>query len=126
MGFRRGNKVFNFKFQEGEYDGFEVKLKSLTLGEFATLLQLREDKLVEAGDDLFKMVGESLIGWNLETEDGEPIPANLEGLYTQDFSFLMFLMDEWMQAMSQVPVPLDRLPKGGGTSQELSGLMEAL
>jgi hypothetical protein len=163
MGYKRQRKQFRLKFETGgEYDGFECLAKSLNL---EALLDLQE-KAAAAGvtpdgeqkvnpEAIREMAGlliENIVTWNLEDEDGTPIPialsrcvasgkdtaanghcpahaeepyrCNATGLMTEDASFAMDLMMAWMGGMAGVSDPLSRNSSDGKQSLEVSIPME--
>ena len=124
MGYVRKRRVYRLRFEDEELDGLVVKVRSASVGrllEFMRFLAgLSDDDLiaddVEKFAGLFESFAEVLEEWNLEDEDGRPVPATLEGVRTQDADFVMDIMRVWFQAVTQPPGPLPATSSAGGPS----------
>jgi len=128
-GFIRQRRVYRLNFADDtELAGLEVRARSVPLGEFMSIVGLADT--AEPGSEemkrLFGGFAEQLVSWNLEAEDGQPVPATLEGLYSQDFEFTMQLVLAWIEAIASVPGPLGETSSSGGTSPVPSLPMEPL
>lgn len=77
-------------------------------------------------EEVFGEFAKVLVSWNLEDEDGEPVPTTYEGLMSYDFQFVLAVVLGWMQAVAGVPTPLDRPSRDGGPSLVESLPMEPL
>lgn len=132
MGYRRKPQVYKLRFEDEEYEGLVVRVRSLPLGQFLEITRLADEaeanpQQVEA---LLTAFASALVDWNLEEDgpDGEvwSVPADKNGLYRQDLDFVFMLIREWMQAIAGVPAPLGEGSTSGPTSEELSLPMEPL
>jgi hypothetical protein len=119
MGYQR--KVYRLVFDDPEMDGLEVRAKSVSLGAMR--------KAADSDDEflMMELFAKALVSWNLE-DDGEPVPATLEGLEDQDPEFVTAIITAWTGTISGVP---DASPLGGGSdsgrrSLEASIPMETL
>jgi hypothetical protein len=76
-GYRREKPVYKLIFADEEFDGLEVMAKSLPLGEFMELqkLQARATEDPGAAEKIVRTLGRVLVSWNLEDDDGKPVPA---------------------------------------------------
>lgn len=131
MGYRRKPKVYNLKFQGEEFEGLEVRAKSVDVGRFITLNRLITGGKPDAEDvdsvtTLFEGFAEALLSWNLEDDDGKPVPATLEGLWLQDVDFGLEIIFAWVNAIGAVSAPLGNGSSGGGKSPEALIPMEEL
>ena len=63
-----------------------------------------------------------LIDWNLEDQKGNALPANGKGMKKVTAGFAEALMNQWMEAVTQVASPLGQRSKNGSMSEELSGV----
>ena len=132
MGYRRPAKAYRLKFADEDMAGLEVTARSLPIGEFLKLTELAslgdDPKAATSGmTDMFRVLAGSLISWNLEDEDGKPVPASYEGIVGQDFDFVMKIVTAWMEAMSAVAPPLPNGSSNGtGSGLELSMPMAPL
>jgi hypothetical protein len=142
MGFQKPKKVYKLVWPEDhELHGLEVRVHSLPLGQFMELMSLSNlSKSSGFGEEdrqqvhqLFTGFAGALVSWNLEDEDprGEdfpsiPVSPDLDGLYSQDFGFVMQIIMAWMDAVANVSVDLGKASQTGGTSPEASIPMEPL
>jgi len=123
-GYTRKRRVYRLRFEDEELDGLVVKVRSASV---ARLLEFMRFLAGLSGDDLtaddverlaglFESFAEVLQEWNVQDEAGEPVPATLEGVYTQDADFVMDIMRVWFQAVTQPPAPLPATSSAGGPS----------
>lgn len=136
----RQAKTYKLVFTEEDMAGLQVRAKSLPLGAFMDLIDLagRFDE-ADASDlsaedakalrQLFEGFAEALVSWNLEApvydDDGTvvgstPVPATVEGMYTQDMEFVMAVIKAWMDAVAGVSAPLAPGSPSGAQSLEAS------
>lgn len=134
-GYRRKAKLYTLKWAEGhELHGLEVTCKGLTVERMLSLVSLAAGlqggdvagKLGEA-EKLFRSFARCLVGWNLEDEDGAPVPATYDGIAAQDLDFVTGLVTTWIDAVASVGSPLPPSSDGGPPSAPaLSMPMEPL
>lgn len=128
MGYRRERKVYQLRFADEDMAGLVVRARSVPLGQFMDLTAMAGgagDGKVSADDikgviGLFAGFAEALIDWNIEDEDGTPVPATLEGVRSQDADFMLAVVMAWLEAIGDVSAPLGRTSSGGGPSLEAS------
>lgn len=138
MGYKREPKEYRLKFDDGDMAGFEVTMRGLSSEKFLDLteaathlsgLDARDVAAVGAAAPMvgimFGMLGDNLIGWNLEDDNG-PVAATKENLLRQDFAFVLQIGTAWMDAIASVPPPLPASSNGGAPSPGLSIPMEPL
>jgi hypothetical protein len=101
-GYRRQPKTYVLKFED--YPGLEIAARSVSIEELLIILELADTMTASPGkkqvEELFGWFAKRLIGWNLEDEDGKPVPATLKGLLGEDFDFGMAVVMAWVQAIS--------------------------
>ncbi|MFD8866008.1 hypothetical protein ACFV1F_16810 [Streptomyces sp. NPDC059590] len=113
MGFQHKPKNIVLKFDDStEYAGFECTLRGLRLGEYMDVIRVDEVDNSAVGGMLEKFA-ESLIGWNLEDEQGQPIPATQAAVYEQDKTFMLTVAEEWANAIHGVSAPLEQTSPAG-------------
>lgn len=131
MGYKRPGKVYRLVFTD-DLDGLEVKARSMSTGDLldmAPLLDLKmstsptADELGQVRDLLERFAG-VLVSWNLEDDDDQPVPADVDGLLAQDLGFVMQVITAWADAVSGVPAPLPQPSPGGEPSLAASIPME--
>jgi hypothetical protein len=123
MGYTPKRRVFRLRFEDEEYDGLVVKVRSTSVGrllEFMGFLAMDTDELtpadVEKITGLFEAFAEVLVEWNVQDDDGQPVPATLDGVRTQDADFVMAIMRVWFQAVTTAPAPLAPPSSAGAPS----------
>src|SRR5215510_14389149 len=108
-------------------EGLEVRARSITTGKLLALSRLRAPTLTaEDVEELFMALADALVDWNLEDENGNPVPATVEGLYAQDLDFAQRIVWAWIDAVSGVDAPLEPSSPSGGPFPEASIPMEPL
>lgn len=130
MGFRRTPTAYKLKFENPELDGLEVIARTLPLRDFLEInklaLSAADDvaKQTEQSEVMVKKFAEALISWNLEDEDGKPVPATYKSLIAQELPFVMEIIQAWMEAVASVPKSSDSGSNGSGIFPEQSIPME--
>lgn len=84
-----------------QYPGIELSAASLTVEEALAFDELPTGEMIEE-------FARKLRSWNIEDDDDQPVPATLEGLRSLDIGVMLGLIKGWSDAITQVPVPLDR------------------
>ena len=106
MGYRPQRKVYVLDFGD-KYDGLEVKVRAGTLGQLLGLQRLSgEDLTPDQLDELFAKFVELLKAWNIEDDDGFPVPETIEGLYSLDPELARDIIDVAARVLGGVPDPL--------------------
>lgn len=150
MGHRIKRKVFALHFEEGsDLAGATVKVRSIPFGDFTAMIGLAgaageainesstAEQILGAIDPqdvaqlgrLLTRFGEALVEWDLEEEDGTPIPATPEGVAGLDTDVALDIIGPWVHAVQGGVRPGSPLPdaSGSGTSSAEASLpMEAL
>lgn len=112
-------------WEEGDLAGLEIVIRSLSLAQFFEM----QDKSDEDGGVL-RSISESfaraLRSWNLEDDDGQPVPPDLAGLLSQDMEFVQEVVVAWQRAMSGAGVPKDGTSSSGEPFPVASLPMEVL
>lgn len=126
--------IISLQFEGEEFEGIEVRAKSLPLGEFFDLQKLQAQAKgddVAAAEKVINVLGTVLISWNVTTGDDEdddadevPVPCNTEGLRSLPMRYVMAILQAWMKAVAVVPNLSASGSNAGGTSQEVSIQMD--
>lgn len=126
MGYRPQSKVYKLVFADPEMDGLTVRMRSPRIGELRELLALAQfDPKNPQPEDarnagrLFEVFADALISWNVEDDQGAPVPADLAGVSTQDADFIQQIVREWL-AVFKVSAPLGNGSSAGERSLEQS------
>lgn len=110
MGYRPKRKIYNLDFAGTEHEGLQVSVRGLTIGEELEL------NTGATGELVIRTLATILQSWNVEDDQGRPVPATFEGVCTQDGSLIGAILDAVRQANSEVPAPLPETSPSGGTS----------
>ena len=132
-------KLYQLRFED--HPGFEVTMAGLSIDGFMALsrqaasmqgLDMAKlkgpelDAAMDQVDGLFTRFAGSLKSWNLDGDDGQPVPVTMGGVRTQDLDFILEIITAWMDAIASVDIPLPQPANGSGTFPEGSLPMEPL
>ena len=121
MGYRR--KIYHLTWAEGHsLHGLEVSLTGMSIERLVTVQEaaraLMSDgpagDLKAATETICAQVAKSLLSWNLEDHDGQPVPPTHEGIADQDVGLITQIVADWMGAIASVDSPLPPPSNGGG------------
>jgi len=105
------------------YAGAEVKVRlDVPIGIYIAIEDLRDQQKFWDVVELFTK--EVLSEWNLETAKGEPLPTTWAGVKTVPQRFVMMVINNWVEAASSVPDPLEGPSSNGAGSVEESTLAQ--
>jgi hypothetical protein len=122
VGFKRNPKIYNLVFDETtDYPGLEVQVRTLTMGQ---LVSVWSGEGGGTSVKTFELFMDRLVGWNLETEDGQPVPATREAVEGEDDDMVNAIVKKWTDAVLGVPAPLGADSSSGVTSAVESVLTE--
>ncbi len=121
MGYRRQRPSYRLVFEDAEYVGLEVVAQSASIEAYQRIATLATREVgehptaedLEEVANLLKAFAGVLVSWNLETEAGEPVPATLDGLRSQDLPLVMVIVLAWMNAVAGVSAPLGAASSSG-------------
>lgn len=111
-GYRRERKAYNLTF--ADHPGLKVKARSVSAEKFLELTELTEAEFTPTvAKEMMTTFSEVLISWNLQDEDGTPVPCTPEGLLGEDWDFVMEILNGWMDAVAGVSAPLEQPSTAG-------------
>lgn len=132
VGYKRPKATFALSFEDETMEGLEVRCQSVSLETYLRVFELttggvdftpaNRDRLSEVLDTFCA----SVIEWNLEDEDDQPLPCTAATVMAQDRAFIVRLIDAWVTGMVEVPGPLPKPSVAFVTSLEQSLPMEPL
>lgn len=132
MGYTRARTI-RLTWADGEFAGLEIRARRVSIETFFDLAPLIDGQLNVSDPQgreelraLFAQFGEVLVSWNVEDEDGTPIPCTAEEFVRQDPAFVREVLDEWAAAISGVSAPLEQPSPAGEPFPEESLPMETL
>jgi len=121
MGYKLSRTVYKVRFEGTEYDGLEMSMGTLSVKE---ILEVEE---LMSGDDskptfvaLVARLARAIQDWNLEDEDGNPIPVTEDALMGFEVKLINTVVSAWVNAIVGVPAPLENDSTSGGKSLEES------
>lgn len=130
MAYVRAKKILSITWDDGsELAGLTVKVKrssiDVLLRAEELMAQVKKDGDDKAVKELFELFASVLVSWDLEEreeEDGPstPVPATLEGLYSQDLAFALMLIVRWYEVASGVSDDLGKESTSGVQFPEAS------
>lgn len=130
MGYQRS--LLKLVFRDGEFGGLEVVCRRMKVADamaataLAKVDQADPAQQVAALEKVTEILASHIVSWNLEDEDGEPVPTDLEHLREQDFQMVNALVTKWMEVAVGVSPPLSKPSNGGEPSLEELIPMEEL
>lgn len=114
-GFRVPRRTALITFEGTDYDGAEIECRlDVPLGMFFDF-----GRGLSAADSeaLFRRWGsEVLIAWNLEDDNGAPLPADEDGILMLPAAMVTMILNKWTETVAGVPAPLGGPSNGGGPS----------
>lgn len=128
MGYRPPSTGSDLDFAGTQYEGLQVRMDSVPLRMLLEIGELAEG--MQGGDlsqmrALFSMFAGLVEEWNVEDRKGEPVPATLDGVMSQDTAFVMAVITAWIKAVSSAPPPLPGSSDSGGSSEAALAAMAA-
>jgi len=126
VGYRRRPTIYHLTFED--YPDLEVDARSVSIEEYLKIAKLADQMTAKPAEDqvqeLFGWFAKRLVRWNLEDEDGKPVPATLGGLMGEELPFVFKIVMAWVNEVVGVSAPL-RTASGGGASSRAPDPMEA-
>ena len=118
MGYRREPTIYHLTFTA--YPGLEVDAKSVSVDEYLKVAALADEMQARPDEkqvqELFAWFAKRLVRWNLEDEDGKPVPPTVKGLMSQELPFVMSIVMAWVNKVVGVPAPLRNASGAGAPS----------
>jgi hypothetical protein len=104
-GFRLPKRTARLVF-EGNFEGAEVVVRlDVKIGDYIKIQDLlSEERYLE----VFEVFADAALDeWNLERDDGTPIPATGTGMKEIDITMATRILTEWTEVATQPPAPLE-------------------
>jgi hypothetical protein len=120
VGYKRNPKIYNLVFDETtDHPGLEVQVRTITMGQLVKVWSNEGGSV-----DTFEMFVDRLVSWNLEDENGTPVPTTREAVEAEDDDLIMAITRKWSQTVMGVPAPLGGDSNSGEPSAAESVLTE--
>lgn len=117
MGYTRKSKIYKLRFEGTEQDGLEVRVRGLTVGQLNGMADDEAEDTAAARRRMRQLLADQLIDWNMEDEDGNPLPCTMASIDTLDPLELAAIINAWTSAITQVSGPLPQTSDGGPPSE---------
>lgn len=111
-GYRRPRVKVTFGEGKGDMEGFWFRFRRPSIADLVSLSGVDDlesgtftDRDMEIVDSVYETLAGRIVEWNLETEDGAPVPVSAEAIAEQDIEFVMELVKA-MVGEYDVPDPL--------------------
>ena len=125
-GFRIPDKIAVITFEGTDYDGAEIRAKLNVNFKYFSEIQAAISEDSTNGLRVAELFGDhALIDWNLEDDDGNPVPANAEGMTMIPVELVNLMVGHWAEAVSDIPDPLEKTSSDISTLAQLSTAMES-
>ena len=124
-GYRVQSTIYNLTF--AKFEGLEISIKGLTTGQMMEMWDAKaasksdsEVTVSKGTNDMFEMFVDALKEWNLEDEEGVPVPKTMDGIKSLDLPFVLSLCEGWTTALAGTGEELGKdLPSGNKSQEEL-------
>ena len=98
-GFRPKRTPFKLDFSGTECEGLEVTVRPVPMSVMLDVVTAAGSGDLAAARHLHATFAYALESWNVEDDDGTPVPADLDGLMSQDGRFVAAVIQAWAAAM---------------------------
>jgi hypothetical protein len=100
MGFRPPKTPLKLDFTGTEYEGLEVTVRPVPMSVMLDVAAAVGTGNTDAARQMYATFTFALESWNLESDDGSDVLADLDGLMSQDSLFINAVFQAWIAAMS--------------------------
>lgn len=103
MGFRPKHAPFKLDFSGTEYEGLEVTMRPVPMSVLMDIAATAVSGNPAGFSHVAATFGYAVESWNVEDDDGHPVPADTDGLMSQDPRFVSAVIDTWLKAAYGLP-----------------------
>lgn len=125
MGYRKVPTIHTIDDIAGE-EGLVVRLQSISFGKVRRITSLLDSEGDGALEEIGKLVVSKIVSWNLEDENGQPVPVTVEEFDELDFSLVLKIVNSWLDRMTGVSDDLGKDSSSGAKFPGQPVTMEAL
>jgi hypothetical protein len=97
-GFRPKRAPFKLEFA-GEYEGLEVSVRPVPMSVIQDIAVAASSGDPAAFRHISATFAYAIESWNVEDDDGNPVPADLDGLMSQDPRFVAAVIKTWTETI---------------------------
>jgi hypothetical protein len=125
-----GKKLLVLQFEDPDFIGVQVKAYSTSLGRALEISgQAEAARKADSGTSQFQNLLSEFVAklqsWNIDDDDGRPVPATREGLLSLDLNDAKYILVSWFDAIMSVDKSLGKGWTSGERSPEESIPMDA-
>lgn len=121
MGYRKIPTIHTLDKIPGE-DGLVVRMRGIKVGKLRRLVSSEGDNV----EEVLSLILDGLVSWNLEDENGIPVPTTMEGLEDQEMDLITGIIEAWTESVTGVPEELGKGSGSGAISPVALPTMETL
>lgn len=99
MGFRPKRQPLKLDFSGTEYEGLEVAVRPMPMSVMLDIAAAAATSDLSGSQHLTTTLGHALESWNVEDDDGQPVPADFDGLMSQDSRLVAAVIKAWVEAL---------------------------
>jgi len=99
MGYRPNRAPCKLDFTGTEYDGLEVVTRPMPMSVLLDVMAGSTKQDLESFRQTAATFAYALDSWNVEDDDGQPVPADLDGLLSQDPRFVSAVIMAWVASL---------------------------
>jgi hypothetical protein len=115
MGVRLKSRVFQIQWPDDhDMAGVVVQIRARRMREVIRIFELRENRMSESANQIIDIFGEALVSWNIDDDQGNPIPANADGIRELEDWQWNDILDGYWEAVNGVDGPLSGDSSNGG------------
>lgn len=129
MGFRKIPTIYTLEFDDVEpLKGFVVRMRGLKIGRMRKVLALMGDDSSDESsiDGIVNELIANTVSWNLEDENGDPVPVTRETFDDLELDDVMAISHKWLDAITGPDPELGKDSSSGGSFPGRPLMMEAL
>lgn len=123
--------TYRLVFEDPTLDGLEVRTRGASIEHIATWqsvigqgIALVQPEGAEYRGKVCDLLADRIIDWNLEDEQGQPVPVTSAAIAEQDWTLLLKIGRAWLAAAAGVSRPLEPDSPSGQPFPEESIPME--
>lgn len=100
MGYRPKRTPCKLDFSGTEFDGLEVTTRPVPMSVMIDAATASASADPAAGRQIAATFAYALESWNVEDDEGQPVPADLDGLMSQPPQFVYAVINAWAASLA--------------------------
>jgi hypothetical protein len=110
MGYKRPVNHALVKVKDGRYAGLELTLNlSVSMELFIDFQRKRFSNIanIDSQEEALRwFASDVLVAWNMEEDDGSPVPASADGFMSLEPSLALEIVSRWRETVTDIDAPL--------------------